>query len=628
MKDGWKEKTLKGVCDIRPPKREASQKLKPSDKVSFVPMENHGILKKDLKLALERRLSDVRGSYTYFADNDVLLAKITPCFENGKLGIARNLTNGIGFGSSEFVVLRSKGDVTSEFLFYYLSQDKFRIAGARVMSGAVGHKRVPKEYVEDYEIPLPPLEEQKRIVAILDEAFEGIEKAQANAEKNLANARELFESQITSLFTHEREGWITQKLYEAVFSVSTGPFGSMLHKSDYIKGGIPIVNPINITDNEINPTDNKTVSLKTAEKLSAYTLDPDYIVIGRRGEIGRCAVVQADQAGWVCGTGCFYIKPSKVLNPYFLSLLLRSSKYRMDLERLATGATMKNLSNSSLKNLTISFPKNVEEQEEFVIKIDELRARTGALAEIYEQKLKDLAELKQSLLQKAFSGELTSSNIVAFTRPASQQQTVVTRTPEFAAHVIAYGYHWHEGQRKNRTYGHVKTQKFLHLAESVANVDMGRSPRKCAAGPHDAHHMQKAEDWAKTNRFFEFKLRNDGKGYDFVKLANYSNLIGGSINAVKPYQDKIQKILSLLLPMKTREAEVLATVHAAWNNLLLDNAKITEKSIIREARENWTDSKRIIPESEFRKAITTIRNNGIVPDGTAKRVSGQESLSL
>ncbi len=106
-------------------------------------------------------------SYTYFADDDILLAKITPCFENGKLGVARGLTNGVGFGSSEYIVLRSKGKIDSEYLFHYLSQNSFRATGAKTMNGAVGHKRVPKEFIEELEIPLPPLLEQKRIVAIL-----------------------------------------------------------------------------------------------------------------------------------------------------------------------------------------------------------------------------------------------------------------------------------------------------------------------------------------------------------------------------------------------------------------------------------------------------------------------------
>ena len=146
-------------------------------------------------------MGDVVGSYTYFAEHDVLLAKITPCFENGKLGIARGLKNGIGFGSSEYVVFRSTGDIDPKYLFYFLSRDSFRREGAKVMSGAVGHKRVPKEFIENYPIPLPSAKEQKRIVAILDEAFAGIDAAIANTEKNLANARELFESYLNSVFS-------------------------------------------------------------------------------------------------------------------------------------------------------------------------------------------------------------------------------------------------------------------------------------------------------------------------------------------------------------------------------------------------------------------------------------------
>ena len=102
--EGWLEKTLIEVCEIKPPKNEAKKILKNSDFVSFAPMEDLGINQKYLNPKKQRTLEDVAGSYTYFAEGDVLLAKITPCFENGKLGIAKNLTNGIGFGSSEYII--------------------------------------------------------------------------------------------------------------------------------------------------------------------------------------------------------------------------------------------------------------------------------------------------------------------------------------------------------------------------------------------------------------------------------------------------------------------------------------------------------------------------------------------
>ena len=114
MKNNWQIKKLGEVCDIKPSKTEARKKLTPNELVSFVPMEDLGILSKSFNLNKERKLKDVSGSYTYFADNDVLLAKITPCFENGKKAIANDLTNGIGFGTTEFYVLRPLEKVTSK----------------------------------------------------------------------------------------------------------------------------------------------------------------------------------------------------------------------------------------------------------------------------------------------------------------------------------------------------------------------------------------------------------------------------------------------------------------------------------------------------------------------------------
>jgi hypothetical protein len=118
-------------------------------------MEDLDIDEKFVRATQAKPLSAVAGSYTFFADGDVLLAKITPCFENGKLGIADGLTNGIGFGSSEYIVFRPSSALNKEYLYYYLSREIFRVEGAARMSGAVGHKRVAKEFIEGYPIPIP-----------------------------------------------------------------------------------------------------------------------------------------------------------------------------------------------------------------------------------------------------------------------------------------------------------------------------------------------------------------------------------------------------------------------------------------------------------------------------------------
>ena len=156
-------KKIKDCCLIKPPKREA-RTLGANDEVSFMPMDTLGINQKFAIPNQVRRLSEVVGSYTYFAEGDVLLAKITPCFENGKLGIAKNLINRVGFGSSEYFVFRPNAEVDPTWLYFYLNRTEFRNAGAKHMSGAVGHKRVTKEFIEDTFLPLPSLLEQKKLV--------------------------------------------------------------------------------------------------------------------------------------------------------------------------------------------------------------------------------------------------------------------------------------------------------------------------------------------------------------------------------------------------------------------------------------------------------------------------------
>ncbi|MDP2794591.1 MAG: N-6 DNA methylase [Sulfurisoma sp.] len=155
------------VCTVNPRKSQLND-LKPDTRVSFVPMAGLNEHRLAFRPSDEKLLSEVTASYTYFEDNDVLLAKVTPCFENGKAGIARGLLNGIGFGSSEFYVLRSSGQVLPEWIYFCVMHPLFRDAAVAQMTGTGGLQRVPRDYVENFQIPLPPLEVQKEIVAEID----------------------------------------------------------------------------------------------------------------------------------------------------------------------------------------------------------------------------------------------------------------------------------------------------------------------------------------------------------------------------------------------------------------------------------------------------------------------------
>lgn len=155
---------LEDIAVIRPSKDDIKE-LSNETVVSFVPMAKLNVFNSDFTTDEERRLKDVKSGFTYFRDNDILLAKITPCFENGKAGIARNLKNGIGFGSTEYIVIRAKTDVVyPEWIFYHINTPTFINAGKNHMTGTAGQQRVDINYVKQYQIPVPSLEKQKKIL--------------------------------------------------------------------------------------------------------------------------------------------------------------------------------------------------------------------------------------------------------------------------------------------------------------------------------------------------------------------------------------------------------------------------------------------------------------------------------
>ncbi len=405
---------LSDCCVIKPPKSEARKLLKPDELVSFVPMENLGINSKALTLEKTRKLADVSSSYTFFADNDVLLAKITPCFENGKLGIANGLKNSVGFGSSEFIVLRPKDNLTPEYLYYFLVQPSFRTRGKAVMTGAVGHRRVPKEFIESTEIPLPSIPEQQRIVAILDQAFADIEKARANAEQNLKNARELFDSYLQQVFSQRGEGWQVRPLesFSSIvngFAFKSGDF-SPNNKVKSIKitnvGVYSFIEECNnyLPQNYVEKYDNyrafegdivvaltRTIissGLKVAVVPSSYNT----ALVNQ-----RVAAVQVDED----------VMPREMLRA-FLSTSIAINYVKSNVSELM----QPNLSIKDLKAFPIPVPPPGKKLS-ISKNIDKIKHQTDQLVEIYISKIEALNELKKSLLQKAFSGELTKGKGIA-----------------------------------------------------------------------------------------------------------------------------------------------------------------------------------------------------------------------
>ncbi len=177
---GWIARPLSELSEINP--RHPST-VEPSTLVSFVPMPCLSESSPDIGPTEDRPLGDVRTGYTHFADGDVLFAKITPCMENGKGAVARGLTNGMGCGTTELHVIRPTGALDPDYLYRFLHQQQVRRDAAEIFTGSAGQLRVPVSFIKELPFPLPPLTEQRRIVAALDAILGKVAACQARLAK-------------------------------------------------------------------------------------------------------------------------------------------------------------------------------------------------------------------------------------------------------------------------------------------------------------------------------------------------------------------------------------------------------------------------------------------------------------
>jgi type I restriction enzyme S subunit len=178
---GWSDGTLTDFCDINPRLAQRSE-MNADTPVSFIKMEDvsNNAVVRNVRVAPYGQVSK---GFTSFQNGDVLVAKITPCFENGKGGFVQGLRNGVGFGSTEFHVLRARKDSNSEFLYQFTNSEDFRLKGKANMTGSAGQRRVPTEYLKTLGVTFPPLLEQQKIAAILSSVDDVIEKTRVQIDK-------------------------------------------------------------------------------------------------------------------------------------------------------------------------------------------------------------------------------------------------------------------------------------------------------------------------------------------------------------------------------------------------------------------------------------------------------------
>ena len=291
------------------------------------------------------------------------------------------------------------------FVYYLLSNFDL----TRFTSGA-GVPTLNRNHVHNELVRIPrSITEQKRIVARLDEAFAGIGTAVANTEKNLANARELFESHLNEVFSQRGKEWAHRPLVKTCRVFTDGDW---IETKDQSENGIRLIQTGNVGVGEFKNRANKArfISDETFLRLKCQEVHSQDCLVSRLPDpVGRSCIIPELEDRMITAVDCTIIRfDESMVIPEFFNYFSQSSKYIARVEEYCTGATRKRISRRNLGKVEVPTPL-VTEQKEFVAKFDEFAVEQRRLQSIYQQKLTALAELKQSLLKKAFSGELTTS---------------------------------------------------------------------------------------------------------------------------------------------------------------------------------------------------------------------------
>jgi type I restriction enzyme S subunit len=495
-----------------------------------------------------------------------------------------------------------------------------------MQSHSTGIRNLNGDAYKAIEITFPELSEQRRIVGILDEAFDGIVTAKANAQKNLQNARALFESHLEAVFTQRGGGWVEEPI-GSVCEIRHGfSFDGADFSNDIPEGKPLIITPGNFTEDGRLLFNERNTKRFSGKSPAGFLFEVGDLVVvmtdlsSKMKILGKPAFVETDDVLHNQRIGRFVFLNNRIQRR-FLYYFMMSERFLKNIKASATGTMVKHTAPKRILSNVIPFPRDQKEQLAVVAKFDALREETQRLEFVYLQKLAALDKLKKSLLEKAFSGELVGQRATSVALSFPMKIAGISTT-DLHAGIIAIAFQLHEQKNKQDTFGHVKAEKIAHMVEAHLGIDLGRAPIKDAAGPNDYPHLKRVEHRARMRAFFTFQ-GTERAGYKIIKGRRFNFLIHKTRLALGVRSPDVDRLLELMLPMNTQQAEVFSTVYAAWKNLLLDRRSITDGDIVFEARENWHSDKLKIPREKFFTAISWMKAKDVIPEGKGRKVSSK-----
>lgn len=405
---GWRLVRLGDLCDINPSRHAGFQRAH-DILTTFVPMsavdEHRGVI---LNAAI-RPFSEVAKGYTFFNEGDVLFAKITPCMQNGKHAIVRGLLDGIGFGSTEFHVIRPRVGVVAEWIHRFIRQPHVLSAATNHFTGTVGQQRVPESFLASLEIPLPSIDEQERIMRIVNVQIVVVEKARAAAEVRLEAAEALTAAYLRQVFPKPGQelpdGWLWEGLGDVCVRITNGT--TKLQNIERL--GLPVTRIETISSSCIDMDRVGWVELSDDE-IVKYSLESGDILfshINSVEKLGNCAIFTGNNT-LIHGMNLLRLQVNRAeTDPLFLLYFLRSEQaihFYRDNARRAIGQA--SLNTKDLSGLNILLPSTITKQKRIASILNEQLTAVEKIVQTLQQELETINTLPAALLRRAFTGGL------------------------------------------------------------------------------------------------------------------------------------------------------------------------------------------------------------------------------
>ena len=424
----WHMKRLRFVARLNPSKNETAI-LPRNTEVSFLPMEAIG---DDGSISLDRTrtIGEVDTGYTYFRDGDVTFAKITPCFENGKGAVMRGLRGGIGFGTTELTVVRpQRSQATSEYLHWLLTSTVFRKRGETSMYGAGGQKRVPEDFVRDFAIAFPPIEEQEIIAAFLNRETTKIDALVAEQQRLIALLNEKRQAVISHAVTKglnpvapmKESGVDWLGTVPAHWEVTRLKFiadvqGGIAKGKDYFGHEtieVPYLRVANVQDGFLDLETVTTIEIP-ANELDRYLLRAGDVLMNEGGDfdkLGRGHIWNGEIDPCIHQNHVFAVRPKTVSSQWLNEITGSNYAQFYFMTRSKQSTNLASISSTNIMDLPVVLPPATEQQVTLAV-VGEQRSRFNALAAEAQSAIMLLQERRAALISAAVTGKIDVRGLV------------------------------------------------------------------------------------------------------------------------------------------------------------------------------------------------------------------------